>query len=107
MERSLGADLADKVDLFGIDECLVLILIVFFSDGDSGKTGTLFPQIGDNSSGVHASDCWDTFSCTPFTQAFHRRPVGIFFCHVRNHHSHSLDIGTLKIFQQAMLVSHA
>ena len=98
MERGLRADLADEIDLLRVDKVLVLILVILVSNGDSGQAGTLFSQIGDYGPGVDTSDGWNTFSGTPFTQAFHSGPVGIFLRDIRNHHSHSLDIGALKVF---------
>lgn len=37
MERCLGRDLGDQVDLFRVDESLVLVGVIFFSDSDSGE----------------------------------------------------------------------
>lgn len=104
VKRCLGADFADEIDLFGINEGFVLILVVFFSNSDSGQTGTLLPQIGDDGSSVHSSDGGHTLPGTPLTQAFHRSPVGIFLCNIRNNHSHSLDVRALEILQKSILV---
>src|SRR5690348_2559883 len=42
VERSLGTDFAYKVDLFRIHKGLILIGIVFLTDGEPGKGRSLF-----------------------------------------------------------------
>ena len=37
VERSLGADFLNQVDLLGVDESLILISVVFLSDCDSSQ----------------------------------------------------------------------
>src|ERR1700733_225569 len=37
MERGFGANFADKVDLFWVDKSLILISVIFLSDGDPRK----------------------------------------------------------------------
>jgi hypothetical protein len=37
VERSLGADLTDQVDLFRVDEGLIFIRVILFTNGNTGK----------------------------------------------------------------------
>jgi len=104
VEWRFGANLSNEIDLLRIDECLVLVLVVFLPNGDSSQAGTLLSKLGDNGSGINTSDGGHAFPCTPLAQALHRGPMGISLCDVRNNHSHSLDIGALEIFQKAVLV---
>lgn len=105
VKRSLGADLADKVDLFGIDKGLVLVGIVFFTDGDPGKRGSLLSKIGHNGSSINARDGRDTLPCTPFAQAFDGSPVTVLLRDVCHHDSDGLNIWRLEILQQTIVVT--
>lgn len=71
----LGADSSHQIDLFGIGEGLVFVLIIFLTDGQSRETGTLLSEIRDDSSCVDTGNGGHTFSSTPLTQTFDRGPV--------------------------------
>ena len=82
VEGGFGADLADEIDLFGVDEGFVLVRVVFFADGDAGEGGTLFPEVGYDGAGVDAGDGGDAFAGTPGAEAFDGGPVAVLFCDV-------------------------
>lgn len=107
VEWSLCADFSNQVDLFGVDKGFVLVLVVFFSDGDTGQARALLTEMGDNGTSVDTGDCGDTFSSTPLAETFDGGPVGVFMCDVGNDNTNSLDVGALEIFQQAMLITGA
>ena len=54
VEGGFGAHSLDEVDLLGVDEGLVLVGIVLFSDGDPGEGRSLLTKVGDNGSGIDA-----------------------------------------------------
>jgi len=62
VEWRLGADLANKVDLFGVGESLILVGIILLADGDTGKGGTLLSEIRDNGTSVNSRDSRDTLT---------------------------------------------
>ncbi len=53
MKGSLGADPLDQVDLFRINESLILISVVLLSNGDPGQRRTLLAQVCDNRTGIN------------------------------------------------------
>lgn len=104
MEGSLGADLANKVNLLRVGEGLILIGIVLFTDGDAGQRGSLLTQIGDDGASVNARNGGDALASAPFPKALDGSPVAVPFGHVGHDHTGSLQVGRLKVLEQAMLV---
>lgn len=60
-ERSFGVYMFDKVDLVRVDKIFVFIGIVFVIDGDFGKGGILFVEVGDDSMSVDVRDGGNIF----------------------------------------------
>ena len=104
MERRLGADLTDKVDLLGIGESLVLIGIVLLTDGDTGQRRTLLTKIGDNGTSVDTRDGGNTLTGTPFSETLDGRPVAVTLGHIGNDDTSSLKVGGLEVLEQAVTV---
>ena len=105
VEGGFGADLADEVDLFGVDEGLVLIGVVLFADRDASERGTLLAEIRHNGAGVDAGNGGHSLPSTPGTEAFDGCPVTVLFCHVCHDNTRGLNIGRFEIFQQPMLIT--
>jgi hypothetical protein len=105
MERRLGANLLDQIDLLRVDESLVLIGIVFLANCDSGKGRSDLSQVCDNGTGIDARDGRDTLTSTPFAQALDSSPVAILLSIVCNHHTNTLDIRGLEVLQKSVVVS--
>jgi hypothetical protein len=105
VERSLGADFLDQVNLLGINESFILIGIVFLSNGDSGQRRTLLSQVCDNSTGINARDGRYALTSTPIAQTLNGSPMTVFLRIVRNNNTNALDVWRLKVFQQTSFVS--
>jgi hypothetical protein len=105
VEWSLGADFLDQVDLLGVNESFILIGIVFLSDGDSGQRRSNFPQVRDNGTSINTRDSRNTFTSTPIAQALHSSPMAVLLSVIGNNNTHTLNVGTFKVFQQTMIVS--
>lgn len=100
VERSLGADLADKVDLLRIGERLILVGIVLFTNGDAGQRRTLFTQIGYNGTGVDARDGRHTLTGTPLAKTLDSSPVAVLLRDIRDDNTSGLNIGRLEVLEQ-------
>lgn len=104
VERRLGAHLADKVDLLGIGECLVLIGIVFFANGDTGQRRSLFTEIGDNGTGINTRDCGDTLTSAPLAKTLNSGPVAVLLGDIGDNNTSRLKIRRFKVFQKTVIV---
>ena len=107
VERSLGADSLDQVDLFWVNESLILISVVFLSNGDSGQRRTLLSQISDNSTGINPRNGWDTLASTPLTQTLDSSPVGVLSSVVGDDDTSTLDVWRFEVLEKTMLVAVA
>ncbi len=105
MEGSFGADLSNEVDLLGVDKGLVLVGIVFLPNCDPCQRGTLFAEVGNDSSSVHTRNGRDAFAGAPLAKAFDCGPVGVFFCYVCYDDADGLDVGRFEVAQEAALVA--
>lgn len=103
----LGADLLHKIDLAGIEETLVFVGIVFVTDGDPGKRGTLLPKMRDDGTRVDTRDGGYTLPGAPIAQALHRGPVAILLGHIRDDDSSALDVRRLEVLEKIVLVPGA
>lgn len=104
VERSLGADLADKVDLLRIGESLVLVGVVLLTNSDAGKGRTLLTQIGDDSTGIDTGDGRHAFTSTPLAERLDGGPVAVLLSHIGHNHTSSLEVGGLEILEKTVLV---
>ena len=105
VERSLGADFLDQVDLLGVDESFILIGIIFLSNSDPSQRRSNFSQVGDNGTSIDTRDGRNTFTSTPLAQALHRSPMTVLLSVIGHNNTHTLNVGTLKVFQQPVFVS--
>lgn len=104
VERRLGADLTDKVDLLRIGESLVLVGIVLLTNGDTSQRRTLLTQIGDNGTSVDTRDGGNTLTSTPFSKTLDGRPVAVTLGNIGNDNTSSLKVGGLEVLEQAVTV---
>lgn len=104
VEGSLGADLADKVDLLRVGKGLILVGIVLLTHGDTGQRRTLLTQVGDNFTSVDARDGRNTLTSTPFSEALNSRPVAVALCNIGNDDTGGLEVGGLKVLEKTMVV---
>lgn len=93
VEGRLGADLADKVDLFGVHEGFVLIGVVFLANCDPGKRRSFLPKVCNDCPCVHPRDCRNAFPGAPLTQTLHGSPMAVLLCNICDHHTNCLNIG--------------
>jgi len=61
--------------------------------------------MGDNSTSVNTRDSRHTLTSTPFAQALNSSPMTVLLSVIGNNNTTTLNVGTLKVFQQAMVVS--
>lgn len=102
VERLLGADLTDQVDLLGVGESLILVGIVLLTNSDTGKGGTLLTQEGDNGTSVDARDSGDALTSTPLAQALNSSPVAVLLSNIGNNNTSGLEVGGLEVLQQTI-----
>lgn len=105
MERCLRGDTADKVDSFRVDESLVFVGIVLFTDGDAGQRRTLLSQVGYNLTGIHAGDGWHTFTSAPLGKRLDGSPVRVLKSNIGHDNTRGLDVGRLEIAEKAKFVT--
>lgn len=104
VERSLGADLTDQVDLLRVDEGLILVSVVLLTDGDTSEGRTLLTEVGDNGTSVDAGDGGHTLTGTPFTETLDGSPVAVLLSHIGDDDTSGLEVGRLKVLEQTVLV---
>lgn len=104
-EGSLCANALDKVDLTGIDETLVLVGIVFVSDGNPGERRALLAEVGNNGTGVNTGDGGNTFTGTPLAQTLNCCPMAVLFGNIGDHNAGALDMRGLEVLQKIELVT--
>lgn len=104
VERSLGADLADQVDLFRIGESLVLVSVVLLADGDTSEGRTPLTQIGDDSPSIDTGDGRNAFTSTPLAERLDSSPVAVLLSHIGHNHASGLQVGGLEILEKTVLV---
>jgi len=102
VERLLGADLTNQVDLLGIGESLILIGIVLFTNGDTSQRRTLLTQIGDNGTGINSRNSRHTFTSTPLAQTLDGSPVTVLLGDIGNNNTSGLEVGGFEIFQKSV-----
>lgn len=104
VEWRLGADLANKVDLLGVGESLILVGIILLADGDTSKGGTLLSEIGDDGASVDSRDSRDTLTRAPFAEALNGGPVRVLFRSIGHNHTSRLEVGRFEVLQKAARV---
>lgn len=105
-ERSLGAHFLDEVDLGRVHEALVLVGIVFVTNGDPSQRGTLLSEVSDDGTSIDTGDGRDALTRAPVGQAFDGGPVAVLLCDVGHDNSSTLDVGRLEVLQEVELVSN-
>ena len=105
VERSLGADPPDEIDLLRVDKGLVLVGIVLLADGDAGKGGSAFAQEGDDCASVDSRDGRNTLPGTPIAETLDSSPVAVLLRDIADHHTGGLHVRRLEVFQETVLVA--
>lgn len=105
MERFLGGDSGDQVDLLGVDESFVLVCVVFLANRDSRQRASALTEELDNGAGIDTSDGRNTLPGAPFSKRLNGSPVRVPGGIVRNDDSGSLNVWRLKVLQEAVLVA--
>lgn len=105
MEGRLGGNTTDKVDSLGVDIGLVLISVVFLTDGNAGQRRTLFPEVCHNLTGVDARDGGNTLASAPFSKRLNSGPVAVLHGVVLDDNARGLNVGRLEVSEQAMLIA--
>ncbi len=99
VEGRFGADFGHEVDLFGVDEGLVLVLVILLPNGDACERRALLAEVGNDRAGVDAGNSRDAFFGAPFPQTLHGRPMAVLFGDIGNHHAGGLKVRGLKVSQ--------
>lgn len=104
VERLLGADLTDQVNLFRVGEGLVLVGIVLLADCDLSQRRTPLTEEGDNSTSVNPRDGRNTFPRTPLTQALNGSPVAVLLSNISDDYTGRLQVGGLEVLEKPVRV---
>jgi hypothetical protein len=105
MERVFCADLFDKVDFSGIEECFVFVCIVFFANNDSSKTRSAFSEKSDDGTGIDSGNSRDTRTGTPGRKRLDGCPVRVFGCVVGDNDACALDSGGFKVSEEIVFIT--
>lgn len=97
MEGGLGADFRDEIDLFRVNESLILIRIILLPDCDSCEGGTLFPQVSDYRASIDTGHSRHAFLGAPLAQALDSCPMAVLFGNIRHYYTGRLQVGRFKI----------
>lgn len=101
VEGSLGADFLDQVDLLRVDECLVLVGIILFSDCDASKRRASLSKVSHNGTGIHSRDGGNTFPGTPIAETLNSSPVAVLFRDIGHNDTGCLQVRRFKVFEKA------
>lgn len=104
-EGSLGGDTLDQVDLAGINETLILVGIVLFSNGDPSQGRALLPEVGDNSAGINAGDGGNSLSGAPLAKTLDGSPMAVIDSDIGDNDTSTLNVGGLEVLKKVILVS--
>lgn len=105
MEGRLGGDTTDQVDSLRVNVGLVFISIVLFSNGNAGQRRTLLTEVCHDFTRVDTRNSGDTLTGTPLSKGLNGSPVAMLHCVVLDNNARSLDVGRLKIAEQAMFIA--
>jgi len=92
MEGCLGANFADEVDLFRVNEGRILLLVIFLANGYLRERRTLFTEVCDNGTGVNPSYGRDALPSTPLGQTLYSSPMAVLFGHICDNDTAGLNI---------------
>jgi len=104
-EGSLGGDTLDQVDLAGINETLILVGIVLFSNGDPSQGRALLSEVGDNSAGINARDGGNSLSGAPLAKTLDGSPMAVVDSDIGDNDTSTLNVGGLEVLEKVILVS--
>jgi hypothetical protein len=104
VEGRLGADLANKVNLFRIGESLILIGVVLLTNGDTSKGRTLLTEVRDDGTSVNARDGRHTLTGAPFAETLNGSPVRVLFSNVSHDDTSRLEVGRLEVLEKTVRV---
>jgi hypothetical protein len=105
VEGSLSGHTADQVDGLRINVGLVLVGIVLLTDGDTSKGRTLLTEVCHNLTRVDTGDGGDTLASAPLGEGLDGSPVAVLQGIVLDNDARSLDVGRLKVSEQAVLIA--
>jgi len=104
-EGSLGGDTLDQVDLAGINETLILVGIVLFSNGDPSQGRALLSEVGDNGAGINARDGGNSLSGAPLAKTLDGSPMAVVDSDIGDNDTSTLNVGGLEVLEKVILVS--
>jgi hypothetical protein len=91
-KRGFGAHALDEVDLTRVDEALVFVGIVLFTNGNPSKGRTLLSEEGDNLTSINAGDGGNTLTGTPLAQTLNSSPVTVVERYIGHDNTSTLNV---------------
>jgi hypothetical protein len=104
-EGSLGGDTLDQVDLAGVNETLILIGIVLFSNGDPSQGRALLSEVGDNGAGINARNGGNSLTGAPLAETLDGSPMAVVDSDIGDNDTSTLNVGGLEVLEKIILVS--
>ena len=105
MERSLGGDLGDEVDLLGVHEGFVFVGVVLITDGQTCEGGAPLAEVRHDGAGVDAGDGGNAFTRAPLSERFNSGPVRVLEGSVGDDDAGGLDVGGFEILKEPVFVA--
>jgi hypothetical protein len=104
-EGSLGGNTLHKVDLTGVDEALILIGIVLFTNRDSSQGRALLTKVSNNGTGINTRDSGNALSGAPLAQTLDGSPVAVVDSDIGDNDTSALNVGGLEVLEKVELVA--
>jgi hypothetical protein len=104
-EGSLGGDTLDQVDLAGVNETLILVGIVLFSNGDPSQGRALLSEVGDNGAGINARNGGNSLTGAPLAETLDGSPMAVVDSDIGDNDTSTLNVGGLEVLEKIILVS--
>jgi hypothetical protein len=105
VEGSLGGHPANQIDGLGVNVSLVLVGVVLLANSDASQGRTLLTEVCHNLTCVDARDGGNTLASTPLSERLDSSPMAVLQGIVLHNDTRSLDVGRLKVSEQAVLVT--
>lgn len=104
-EGSLGSNTLHKVDLARVNEALILISIILFTNRDPSQGRALLSEVSNNSTSVNTRDSRNTLSGTPLAETLDGSPVAVVDSNIGHNDTSALNVGGLEVLEQVELVA--
>jgi hypothetical protein len=104
-EGSLGGDTLNQVDLAGVDETLILVGIVLFTNGYPSQGRALLSEVCDNGASINARDGGNSLSSAPLAETLNSSPMAVVDSDIGDNNTSTLNVGRLEVLEKIELVS--